>query len=70
MKLGLIFRGDHIDTFAYSDRLGWIRVKCNKQGGGCEYPTFTDGPFNIEIEASTAMKYKVKGMLEQAEGEL
>ena len=70
MKLGLIFRDAHIDTFAYSERLGWIRVRCNKRGGGCEYPTFTDGPFNAEVEASAAMRYMVKGVIEQAEGEL
>ena len=70
MRLGLIFRGDHIDTYAHSERLGWIRVRCNKQGGGCRYPGVVTGPFNAEIEASTTMRYVVKGMIEQAEGEL
>lgn len=70
MKLRLVYRPSHIDTFAYSERLGWIRVRCNKCGGGCTYPTFTDGPFNTEIEANAAMRYVVKGIIEQAEGEL
>ena len=70
MKLGLIFRPSHIDTFAHSERLGWIRVRCNKRGGGCEYPRVTTGPFNAEIEASAAMRYKARTMIEFAEGEV
>ena len=70
MRLGLIFRPNHIDTYAHSDRLGWIRIRCNKQGGGCGYPTFTDGPFNAEIEASAAMNYKARIVIEFAEGEV
>ena len=70
MKVRLIYRPGHIDTYAYSERLGWVRVRCNKHGGGCQYPKIATGPFNAEIEANATMRYVVKGILEQAEGEL